>query len=278
MKKSLSVLSLTLLLLLALAAPAHAQGGKFWLSAIGDNAEAITNCRVYVLTAGTLTLPTIYTTASLATAASNPLTCDSASGVAEWFSTTATTAFDAIIAVDSGAYKGAYTRVDNVRRDGQHTVRMSRPSPMKRLYIPGPTSASATVTTDTRTLPAGATHWLQAGLSPNRLYEVLVRAVNAGGESASAPASRYTAAAAPAGLAIVAVGSSAASLAWTPGGNPAGTIYELQRSTGGAFMTAWSGSGDTFTDAGLAAGAFYLFALGAIAMTNVGRNAAEASS
>ena len=151
------ILPAVLLLTLALAPPALAQGGKFWLQAIGDNNEAIVNGRCIVLNAGLVTLPTVYTTASLATAASNPLTMDATSGVCEWFASTTITAFDALGLVDSGPYKGNMVRVDNVTRTGQHTVRVSRFSSLKVLVIPFPSAASATATTDTRTLPAGAT-------------------------------------------------------------------------------------------------------------------------
>ena len=154
--KKWPTLTALLLLSLWLASPAWAQGGRFWLQAIGDNNEAIVNGRCIVLTAGANTLPTIYTTASLATAASNPLTMGATSGVCEWFAAMATTAFDAILVVDSGAYKGEAVRVDNVTRTGQHTVRVNRSGGLKRLFIPYPSAAASTATTDSRTLPAGA--------------------------------------------------------------------------------------------------------------------------
>lgn len=156
MKKWLSGFAALLLVTLALVSPASAQAGKFWLSAIGDNNEAVVNGRCLVLTAGANTLPTIYSDQALATTATNPLTMATTTGICEWFATASTTAFDVLMLVDSGAYKGTRVRVDNVTRTGQHTVRVNRASSLKVLAIPFPATAAATATTDSRTLPAGA--------------------------------------------------------------------------------------------------------------------------
>lgn len=101
-------------------------------------------------------------------------------------------------------------------------------------------------------LAAGATNWLQTGLSTNTLYgPYVVQAFSAGGTADSNSASRTTLAAPPVDLAVTAVSSTTVSLAWAANGNPGGTLYELQRSTGGPFALRSTGTATSFTDTGL---------------------------
>lgn len=101
-------------------------------------------------------------------------------------------------------------------------------------------------------LAANSTSWLQSGLSTNTLYgPFFVRAFNAGGTADSNTASRTTLAAPPADLAVNAVSSTTISLAWSANGNPGGTLYELQRSTGGPFVFRSTGTAASYTDLGL---------------------------
>ena len=145
------------MLLLGLTVAPSWAATRFWLQGQGDNLEAITSGRCLVLTAGANTLAgSIFTTNALTTAATNPVAMSSTTGVCEWFSATATTPFDVILVVDSGPYKGTRIRVDNVTNTGQHLVKVRRSHGLKVLMIPYPSAASATATTDTRTLPAGA--------------------------------------------------------------------------------------------------------------------------
>ncbi|MCX5788846.1 MAG: hypothetical protein NTX64_10130, partial [Elusimicrobia bacterium] len=111
-------------------------------------------------------------------------------------------------------------------------------------------------------LAASASSWLQTGLSANTLYgPCFVRAFNDGGAGDSASASRYTLAVTPSGLAATAVGASSATLAWSPNGNPAGTIWELQRSADGvAYSSVYSSSAAAgYTDMGLTPGSMYYY-------------------
>ena len=156
MKKWLVGCGVAVLLFALTVAPGWA-ATRFWLQGQGDNLEAITSGRCLVLTAGANTLAgSIFTTNALTTAATNPVAMSTTTGVCEWFGATATTAFDVILVVDSGPYKGARVRVDNVTNTGQHMVKVGRQHGLKVLLIPYPAAAAATATTDTRTLPPGA--------------------------------------------------------------------------------------------------------------------------
>lgn len=107
-------------------------------------------------------------------------------------------------------------------------------------------------------LPAGATSWLQTGLSSNTLYgPYFARAFNAGGSADSGAASRYTLAASPAGLVVTAVSSSTVGLAWDAAGNPGGTVFEVLRGTIALPTTELT----TLTDAGLAALTSYTYSV-----------------
>ncbi|TBR22747.1 hypothetical protein EPO15_07240 [bacterium] len=98
-------------------------------------------------------------------------------------------------------------------------------------------------------------------LGPNEPSGVVVRALNATGSgSLSASATAYSWAQAPASLGLTAVTSGTVGLSWSANGNPAGTVYELQRSTDGTTFAAFS----TYTAAaatagGLAASTTYFF-------------------
>lgn len=101
-------------------------------------------------------------------------------------------------------------------------------------------------------LAANTTTWIQTGLSTNTLYgPFFAQAFNAAAAADSNTASRTTLAAAPENLAGNAVSSTTISLAWSANGNPGGTVYELQRSTGGPFGFLSTGTATAFTDAGL---------------------------
>ncbi|MBI3297144.1 MAG: fibronectin type III domain-containing protein [Elusimicrobia bacterium] len=90
-----------------------------------------------------------------------------------------------------------------------------------------------------------------AGLGPNTPSGLVVSGLNAVGDGPlSGPATAYSLAAAPSGLAVVSVTSASAALAWSANGNPAGTIFELQRSDDDVLFTTYS----TYTAANAAVG------------------------
>lgn len=156
----LATLLATLLLPLAIAPPdALAQQNRYFLQVTGDDGLAITAGRCRVLDAGTNTDSTIYSDSALATTTTNPITISSsgtALGQCGWYLSTSTTSVDVLIVVDSGAYKGARVRVDNLTRTGPRRIIVNRASGTKVLMVPMPASASLTATADSRTLPQGA--------------------------------------------------------------------------------------------------------------------------
>ncbi|MBI4345421.1 MAG: fibronectin type III domain-containing protein, partial [Elusimicrobia bacterium] len=114
-------------------------------------------------------------------------------------------------------------------------------------------------------LPPGTTTWLQAGLGPNAFKGPYVaRAFNLGGTADSGQASRATLAAPPSGLAVTAVSSTSVSLTWGAAGNPAGTTYQLLRSTGGGASVAFSGVVTSYADYGLTPSTLYAYQLQAV--------------
>ncbi|MCM2303233.1 MAG: right-handed parallel beta-helix repeat-containing protein, partial [Elusimicrobia bacterium] len=85
-------------------------------------------------------------------------------------------------------------------------------------------------------LPAGTTSWLQAGLSTATSYgPYFARAFNLGGAQDSATATRATLAAVPSVPAASGVGLGGAMLVWSAGGNPGGTVFQLERSSGAGY-------------------------------------------
>lgn len=113
-------------------------------------------------------------------------------------------------------------------------------------------------------LAAGVTAWLQTTLTANASASLLVQAYNIVGTADSAAAGRYALAAAPAGLASSFVGVGAATISWTANGNAAGTVYQLERSTGSGYGLRQSGSGLSFFDAALTAASTYYYRVRAV--------------
>lgn len=101
------------------------------------------------------------------------------------------------------------------------------------------------------------------GLATNSQQTIVVVGTNSFGGGQTSPAvSTHTFAAVPAGLTVLGVTSLYVSLTWTANGNPAGTIYELQKATDGVLYTTHS----TYTVAGatvaaLSASTSYYFRL-----------------
>ena len=129
---------------------------RYFLSVVNEQGDsgvgAVGRCRV--LTTGTTTDSTIYTTSTLATAATNPLSLG-ADGECSWWGATSTT-YDVIVVIDSGTYKGSRVHVPSVTATTARKVLVTRSSAEKVLMIPYSGTASAATETDTRTVPAGA--------------------------------------------------------------------------------------------------------------------------
>ncbi|TPW21862.1 MAG: cell wall surface anchor family protein [Elusimicrobia bacterium] len=102
-----------------------------------------------------------------------------------------------------------------------------------------------------------------AGLGTNSQQTIVVVGTNSfGGGQATPAVSTYTFAAVPSGLAVLGVTSLYVSLTWSVNGNPAGTVFELQKATDGVLYTTHS----TYTVAGatvagLSASSSYYFQL-----------------
>lgn len=106
-----------------------------------------------------------------------------------------------------------------------------------------------------------ATSLTLTGLSTNTFYGGQVAATQSSGMGGpTSEVSAYTLAAPATGLAVVSVGSSTLSLAWSPNGNPAGTIFEAEVSADPTFSTGVSSqslAGLTTGFAGLAPATTY---------------------
>ncbi|MBI2384944.1 MAG: right-handed parallel beta-helix repeat-containing protein [Elusimicrobia bacterium] len=113
-------------------------------------------------------------------------------------------------------------------------------------------------------LAVDATTWLQAGLSVNASSGPLfAQAFNSAATADSSSATRYTLAAEPAGLAALSVFQTSATVSWTAG-NPAGTIFELERSTGAGFALLASTTSAAYVDAPLGGAATYYYRVRAL--------------
>jgi hypothetical protein len=110
-------------------------------------------------------------------------------------------------------------------------------------------------------LPRGTTSWVQKNLGPNSPNSIYAEAFNAVADSASPPSRvTYTRAAIPRGLAFNQVCVSSANLVWNAGGNPTGTSYGVEISSGGTPFAEFMVTQVTATWAvGLSPGTSYSF-------------------
>lgn len=160
-RKRLGTVGIAVLALVALSSVvdvglAFAQGGpKHIFNVVGDNGDPITSGRCRFLTAGTNTNLTLYTTRTLATTKTNPVTVDTTTGTCEAYLPDATDTIDVIVYVDGGSYKGSGVRADAVSRTSRKNLVVSHAG-LKRLAVPFSLTASASTTSSTYTLPAGA--------------------------------------------------------------------------------------------------------------------------
>ena len=148
-------LALALLAASLLAVQPAESADRYFLSVVNEQGDtgvgAVGRCRV--LTTGTTTDATVYTTSTLATSVTNPVALGS-DGECSWWGATSTT-YDVIVVIDSGTYKGSRVHVAGVTAQTARKVLVTRSSAEKVLMIPYSGTTAATVT-DTRTFPAGA--------------------------------------------------------------------------------------------------------------------------
>ncbi len=115
-------------------------------------------------------------------------------------------------------------------------------------------------------LAAGATTWLQTGLSTGTSYGPYnAVAFNLGGPSTSAAASRWTLTNAPVSLAASSVEQTSATISWAANQNGSGVTYELERSTGTGYALYFSTVGFlTYAEAALIPGATHFYRVRAV--------------
>lgn len=114
-------------------------------------------------------------------------------------------------------------------------------------------------------LAANTSFWLQTGLGVNASSGALTLQVfNSSAAVSAGPLTRYSLAAAPGTPAASSLGIAAASLTWTAGGNPGGTTYQIERSTGSAFGLRQAGTLLTFADTALSSASTYYYRVRAL--------------
>ncbi|MFH2070296.1 MAG: fibronectin type III domain-containing protein [Elusimicrobiota bacterium] len=130
-------------------------------------------------------------------------------------------------------------------------------------------------------LPADTTYWIETGLLVNTQYSRYVEAFNGAGTSSSTVSSRYTLAEVPVADAFSGVTETAIRANWTANGNPAGTDYEVEKSTWNGFSGAIvsSATNNTYADfSGLSANTTHYFQVKAINEDAVSTNWASLGS
>lgn len=99
-------------------------------------------------------------------------------------------------------------------------------------------------------LPANTVNWTQTGLTPNATSQIIVQAFNAIGEANSiASQKRYSLAVPPSNTHVVSSSGTSMILAWEENGNPAQTIYNLEKSDNGIHFTQISSGTSTLFQA-----------------------------
>lgn len=121
---------------------------------------------------------------------------------------------------------------------------------------PTAVAASSTTAASTATL---------AGLEPNTTYFLFVSACGHGCSAFAGLGSTTTLAEAPTALSTTSVSSSTVDLVWSPGANPSGTPFRVQRGVDGVnFATALVSTQPAAEIAGLAGGGTYYFRVAAL--------------
>ncbi|TBR24211.1 hypothetical protein EPO15_04470 [bacterium] len=127
-------------------------------------------------------------------------------------------------------------------------------------YILSRASDGVVVTT------VSAVSFAETALSSDTAYGLRVRAVGGAGPGAlTAAATVFTLAAPPSLTAVSAVFVDSVTIAWDPSGNPARTVYQVERATpSGAFAAAGSSTGTAFTLNNLLADTTHTFRVRAV--------------
>lgn len=114
-------------------------------------------------------------------------------------------------------------------------------------------------------LAANTTSWLQSGLGVNASSgPLIIEVFNSTGTNSAGPLTVYSLAAAPTGLASSGVFQTSATVSWSAAGNPANTIFALERSTGGGFSALVSSTAVSYADASLTGAATYHYRVRAL--------------
>ena len=149
---------LALFVLAAMPVGADAQtGARFWVQVRGDNGLPITDatlCRVR--TAGARTEPSIYTSGTLGTAATNPLTANTTTGEVEWYMEGTTASVDLDCYVVTGDYRGSKGTLSSLTRSSTHVMSIPKAMGHKIFVVPTTTTATSVLQTAAAVLPAGS--------------------------------------------------------------------------------------------------------------------------
>jgi fibronectin type 3 domain-containing protein len=115
-------------------------------------------------------------------------------------------------------------------------------------------------------LAANTSSWLQTGLTPNAAQTLFARAYNSTGTADSSAVTRYTLAEPPSSVSITYWGSSV-TLSWPTMGNPASTVWSVERGTNGVsypLQLYLSSAAASFTGDTLGAGTSYYYRVRAV--------------
>ncbi len=146
---ALAVLALTLVLPLDVGAQGNP---RYWLQVVGDDGSVVTSGYCRPVNAGLATEPTVYTTATLGTAKSIPISISATTGECEWYATAGQT-YDVLVSVTGGEHKGASTRLLSFTGVGRAVV--SKGHADKMLLVPFSASATAATRTSAFTVNPG---------------------------------------------------------------------------------------------------------------------------
>ncbi len=125
---------------------------------------------------------------------------------------------------------------------------------------------------------ADTVNYTETGFLPNTQYSRYVEAYNVSGTSTSAVISKYTIAALPTSFVCSSKDYNWLALSWSANGNPAGTIYELYRSTSNLasdFLLLASSISLSYTDAGLSQLTTYYYRIYSVNAESVKTGPAE---